>query len=1059
MHLGGGTGWLALALVLSATAAVGERVEFARPFAPEEAWVKPPERPYRADQCLNGRWRFQPVALPAGWKRNTGTPPDMPLPAADGWDAVPIKIPSPWNVNAWGGGRRVGEGTPHPYWPSSLYYPSYPEHWDGVEMGWLSRSFTPPAVWSGRRLLLHFEAVAGEARVVVNGRLAGSHLGSHLPFECDITDLVRLGEANELLVGVRGMDLFDQVTPPYSRMRSPYPPGSNTDHLRGIWQDVWLLALPATRVVDAFVQPWVDRDELAVEATLRNDTDQPRAVTVGGEVRPWVNQAGADTLSAPEPVWRLDDAVLSLPQQAVTLAPGEQRVIRLSAKVGGRLKLWSPEAPNLYGLVLAVDADGQALDRQYSRFGWRQVAIRGRDLLLNGSRITLYGDLLHPFGPFVNSRRYVWAWYKLIKDMHGNAVRPHAQPHPRAYLDLADEMGLMVLDETAMFGSSLRLNFAEPTAWDRFAENYDSLVRRDRNHPSVFGWSWGNELFATFIYDKAIGPTETDAWYGKLAELGRRGARLDPTRAWTSCDGDEDVRGTQPVWNKHFGHGTAFAGDRAYESYAGRNEALAVDVYDTIVHVARPRLAFFSPAETAWFGVEPLPFGYRDLERLPTKDDGVWFGAYRDGVPGVQIERLPPYVCALNPGWDPALPLYRPLAWFHAQQAAQAPDAPRPCAWDHRLTTPAAAAAPEPEPLKAPCVVVDAATLTEARLPAVRQAVDAALAGGGLVIVTITDARAPLDLLNRLLPVPASLTARTATALTKGVEHPWTAGLTAADLYFAEDPRDKLVIKCGLGGVLVDQGRVLLTASNTDWSQFNQQPEAVKCGAAVLYEQLRKPAGAALVELASGAGRVVVSTLDSTHGSEAARALWERLLRRAGVKAGAAAATSGPVAFNAAGALINALVAHGPQAPMAGDAAWQPLAALGEDRYNLDQWRLAGAGGGLDTVWLTCRVYCPTDLSDPLTAGPDAPRVGLLAYYADELTVLVNGREQQPALTEPADYRKLGRYDGLPLVQGWNELRLRLVSAHRDGPNVGTLALRLQCSQPAFLGRLGSALR
>ena len=90
----------------------------------------------------------------------------------------------------------------------------------------------------------------------------------------------------------------------------------------------------------------------------------------------------------------------------------------------------------------------------------------------------------------------------MIKDFGGNAVRPHAQPWPRAYYDLADEMGLMVLDETGLFGSSIRLNFEDPELWQRSADHLRDLIRRDRNHPSVIGWSVGNETFAIALLNK-----------------------------------------------------------------------------------------------------------------------------------------------------------------------------------------------------------------------------------------------------------------------------------------------------------------------------------------------------------------------------------------------------------------------------------------------------------------------------------------------------------------------------------------------------------------------------
>lgn len=930
-------------LVICACESAFAGVVFPRAFAPEEGWTKPVEQPFRQELCLNGRWQFQPMPTPRDWKRDTGTPPELPEPLADKWEPTLIKIPSPWNVNTWGAGRNVGAGTPHPYWPSSVYYPSYPPHWDGVEMGWLRRTFRVPAGWGDRRIVLHFEAVGGDAQVFVNGRKAGGHCDRFLPFELDVTALVKRDADNELLVGVRSMRLFDQRSAKYKLMRTPYPPGSNTDNLTGIWQDVFLLGLPPVRVAEVFVKPWVDRDTLEAEIKLLNDSSREQSVEVSGSVQPWVNLAGTNVLDAPEPKWRLDAPAMNLPAQRVTLKPGEVKAITLAGKVAGRLKLWSPDAPNLHGLVLSVDGAGQTLDRSFTRFGWRQCKIVGNEFQLNGQKATMFGDLLHPFGPFVNSRRYVWAWYRMIKDMHGNAVRPHAQPHPRHYLDLADEMGLLVLDETAMFGSSLQLNLEAPVAWERYAEHYDNLIRRDRNHPSVFGWSWGNELFAIFIYDKAISREQTDAWYRQLAALGSRGRQLDPTRDWFSCDGDEDVRGAMPVWNKHFGHSlphpdwlpkehtkpwmvgesggsyyarpaqlAVFNGDRAFESYAGRNDALAIDVYDNIVHLARPKLAFYSPAETAWFGIEHLPLGYRDFTRLPGTNDGVWFPPFDEGRPGVQPERIPPYVCTLNPGWDASLPLYKPLAMFDAQKAAQAPGAPQPCAWSRKpeIRQPLTATVPATiesvgflgardgdlfkrlttlglpmehgEAKRQKILIVEAATLSDA--PVVAQTITATLANKGTVLLMFRRAGEVPAVVNQLLPAPVTLTSRDATALVPRQSHTWTSGLGLTNLYFAEDAADKQVIKCGLAGRLVEQGRVLLEASATDWSLFNGAPENAKCAAVLLHERLIHPSGVALVTLPLHDGTVAVSSLDYLADSPAYTSLWRRLFANIGVR-------------------------------------------------------------------------------------------------------------------------------------------------------------------------------
>ena len=465
----------------SVQGAMTKKIVFSHEFAPSDPVVSPLEKPYRDSMSLNGRWQFQPVPVPAGFQRDAGDPPDLPVPRTGAWDAVPIKIPSPWNVNIWGNGRNVGAGTDRPYVAGSVYYPSYPELWDHTEMGWLRRTFQVPGGWGDRRIVLHFDAVAGDCEVLVNGRHAAHHFDSFLPFDVDITGLVKRGEPNELLLGIRGANLFNKRSVKYPKFLKPYPDGSAIDGLIGVWQDVTLMALPAVRVDDVFVQPLLDRHVLKLQVSMRNDGDSAQHITLGGDIHPWINLAGQDAVSAPEPKWKLGDAVLKVPAGEITVAAHSTSEIVLSIPVHGELATWSPDAPRLYGALVNVKAAAGVVDRRYTRFGWRQLAIHGRDFLLNGKKIQLFGDISHPFGPFMMSRRYAWAWYRAIKDWGGNAVRLHAQPYPRCYQDMADEMGIMLLDEDALFGSSIALNLEEPIAWDRFDRHFDDLVRRDRN--------------------------------------------------------------------------------------------------------------------------------------------------------------------------------------------------------------------------------------------------------------------------------------------------------------------------------------------------------------------------------------------------------------------------------------------------------------------------------------------------------------------------------------------------------------------------------------------------
>ncbi len=954
-------GWLAvLALAGSAQA---ERCVFKGDFAPQEGFVRPPEHPLRQELCLNGPWRFQPLPVPNGYAWDRGILPELPPPAEDKWEQVPIKIPSPWNANHWGNGPKTGAGTDTPYVADSVYYPSYPESWIHFHMAWMERAFRVPAAWpQERRLVLHFESVAGECQVWVNGRKVGEHFDKYLPFDVDVTEAVTRGAENTLRVGVRGYRLFDKRDPKYTKMIAPYPNGSNTDRLAGIWQDVSLVALPAVRVADVFVKPWLDRDTLEAEVTVRNDTAQPREVTLSADVYAWLNQAGRTPLEAPVPKWSLGDKALSLSGATVQVPARGTAVCTLTAKGDNRLKAWSPDAPNLSAMLVRVKAGDALLDTKYQRFGWRQFTFKGRDLLLNGKKIQLSGDICHPFGAYMWSRRFVWGWYTMIKDMHGNAVRPHAQIYPRCYVELADEMGICVLDETAVFGSSIRSNFAEPEFWSRYADHFKGLILRDRNHPSVFGWSFGNEMFAVFRLNE-VSKEDERRWYGLLAATGLEGRQHDPTRPWFSCDGDEDLSGALPVWSKHYGHNlppleqqtrgidkplmvgenggtyyarpgdlTGFAGERAYLDYAGRNDALGVDLYQNIVKMARPNLAYFSASETVWFGLEPLPFGYAEFTRLPGLQDGVFFeGVASEGKFGMQVERLPPYVATLNPGFDPALPLYRPLAMFEAQKAAQDPRGPQPCRWDRPLPTEARPRAPAPTlggvayaggdtlrgRLSAWGVRTDDASgrflvLDGGALPAdARARADAVLARGGTVLVLAGDPQADASALSALLPEPVQFTARAATALERGDgAHPWAAPFGLAELYFAEEEPEssRLIMRRGLAGPFVKNGTEVLTASRTDWSLFNRRAEEGKVGAVICYERLVKPAGAALVARKAGAGTLAVCTLDAAGDTPARRAFWKKLFANMGVQVQAA-----PVAGSQGGKQAHDLLLDGPQ--------------------------------------------------------------------------------------------------------------------------------------------------
>lgn len=144
--------FIRIALVQSTLAST----ELKHAFAPTGPFVPAPEQQFRHDVYLNGFRQFQLVALPENFHEGVDAAPELRLPAPSAWATVPVKAPSPWNVNSFADLRSLRG--------DFRTYPNYPAAWESVEMGWLRRTIRIPADWKGDWILLHFAAVAGDVR-------------------------------------------------------------------------------------------------------------------------------------------------------------------------------------------------------------------------------------------------------------------------------------------------------------------------------------------------------------------------------------------------------------------------------------------------------------------------------------------------------------------------------------------------------------------------------------------------------------------------------------------------------------------------------------------------------------------------------------------------------------------------------------------------------------------------------------------------------------------------------------------------------------------------------
>ena len=878
---------------------------FPYPFAPSEGFTNVLERPYRDEICLNGYWEFQAVPVPEGWERGRGQAPELSRPTGD-WDAVRIKVPSPWNANDFVSYRLDG--------PDHRAYPSYPEAWNGVKMAWMRKTVLIPSEWAGDRMILHFEAVAGYAEVYAGGEKVAENFDLFLPFEADVTDVAVPGQELEILVGVRSQQLFEDHSGVGRRV---IPAGSMWgSHINGIWQDVYLLRRPAVRVEDVQVLPEVSKGTLSLKIRLRNDSGSEAFLKLGGTVQEWINRAGTDVISAPVPAWELGVLVLDIPVRKVKVPAG--MTVETTVSMDARdLRTWTPEHPDLYGLRLYLSKGKQKVDCQYVRFGWREWTLEGDKLCLNGEPYPLRGDSWHFMGIPQLTRRYAWAWYSAIKGMNGNAVRLHAQVYPRLYLEMADEMGICVLDETANWASDGGPALENPVFWEHSKDHLRRMVLRDRNYPSVFGWSVSNENKPVILHVHKrpdLMPLQEQAWRDWVAIV----RETDPTRPWISSDGEEDGEGILPVTVGHYGnagsmqawkrigkpwgvgeHGMAYYGtpqevakyngERAYESMEGRMEGLAKESYQLLKQMRENGASYTTIFNMAWYALKPLPIGKRDRTTAPTLEDGIFFGPYVEGVPGVQPERIGPYGTTFNPGYDPALPGWEPWPMYDAMRAANAQDG---AAWSPWAETPEADVYAPVEAVPYDRVVYVGAS--DSRLAHVLAAQGVVMSdkekGRTLYIVDASSAEA--------LPVTGGadiwvwgLTPEAARKFSLDVkveslrrssflpkQRSWTRGMRNSDFYFCE-VQTAAASRYTLSGPLVDEGEVLLEACRTEWRRWNKRPEEMKTASVLRSEYECTAALAVMVR----SGRLLLSTLDDFLGSEKGYNTLHTLLGHAGV--------------------------------------------------------------------------------------------------------------------------------------------------------------------------------
>lgn len=426
---------------------------------------------------------------------------------------------------------------------------------------WYRKHFTPDAALKGKKLFLHFEAIMGKSKVFVNGKLLTEHFGGYLPVIADVTDVLDWNGDNVIAVWADNSD------------DPSYPPGKAQDvldytYFGGIYRDCWLIAHNNVFITDpnyenevaggglfvAFGKVSDALAEVQLKIHVRNATKNP----FSGRVEYMLLQPDGTEVA------RLSDKIQVKVGRATTVSD------RMPVK---QPMLWTPSTPTLYNLLVRVlDKEGNVIDGYRRRIGIRSIEFKGKDgFYLNG----------RPYGkPLIGANRHQdfavvgnavansihWRDAKKLKDVGMEIIRNAHCPQDPAFMDACDELGLFVIVNTPgwQFWNDA------PEFAQRVYSDIRNVVRRDRNHPSVWLWepilneTWYPADFAKNTRDivdaeypypycysgsdsEARGHENFPVYFAHPANMQDASKEIDPTKTYFTREWGDNV----DDWSSH----------------------------------------------------------------------------------------------------------------------------------------------------------------------------------------------------------------------------------------------------------------------------------------------------------------------------------------------------------------------------------------------------------------------------------------------------------------------------------------------------------------------------
>lgn len=363
---------------------------------------------------------------------------------------------------------------------------------------WYRKHFTPEETWKGKQLFLHFEAIMGKAKVWINGTLVNEHYGGFLPVIANVTEYLNYKEDNVIAVWANNSN------------DPSYPPGKPQDMLDftysgGIYRDCWMIVHNNVFITDPNYENETAGGGLFV--SFGHISQSQAEIRLDAHVRNSSNTYFSGKIEYQ--LFDKDNRRVCQASKAFSVSKGKARNTSLTIKVE-KPELWEPDSPYLYQLhVLLKDKSGHVVDGYRRRIGIRSIEFKGKDgFWLNGKPYPypLIGANRHQDFAIIGnalSNSLHWRDAKKLRDAGLRVIRNAHYPQDPAFMDACDELGLFVIVNTPGW----QFWNKEPIFAQRVYSDIRNMVRRDRNHPSVWMWepilneTWYPEDFAKNVVD------------------------------------------------------------------------------------------------------------------------------------------------------------------------------------------------------------------------------------------------------------------------------------------------------------------------------------------------------------------------------------------------------------------------------------------------------------------------------------------------------------------------------------------------------------------------------